>query len=198
MRMAGPDVVLFIVGALLFGGALTAIIVTQGPGAFSGTAGGAGAFTVSWPTTTKDLAKVQVADFSAASASFKVDQTNVGNVTVKVNCQDSPVGGAASFALTVKVEGPSGIAPVTKNANCGDRIEIPVHVQNAPPATAVANSDDVPAASTVGQGDWKVTVSGQRPAPGGVGLPLPGQTNPGGDIGLTVETFAAKVESIGK
>gem|GEM_PF-6987641 len=37
-RIPPLDVVFFIVGALLFGGALTAIIITQGPGAFTGPA----------------------------------------------------------------------------------------------------------------------------------------------------------------
>lgn len=38
MRIPPADVALFIIGAILFGGALVAIIITQGPGAFSGTA----------------------------------------------------------------------------------------------------------------------------------------------------------------
>ncbi|MEA3201305.1 MAG: hypothetical protein QOE90_2733 [Thermoplasmata archaeon] len=199
MRMAGPDVVLFIVGALLFGGALTAIIVTQGPGAFSGTAGGAGLFTVSWPMQSKDMPKATVGDFAAASATFKVTDANVANVTVKIDCSDSVPGGVAPFALSVTVAGPQGQSG-KKDGNCGDAINVPIHVQDAPPGTTVANADQVQASSsTLGQGDWKVTVTGARGSPAGglPGLPVT-QADPSGDIAFSVQTFAPKLDPIAK
>jgi hypothetical protein len=206
MRMAGPDVVLFIVGALLFGGALTAIIVTQGPGAFSGSAGSPiGVYTVSWPTSTQET-KTNVADFSSGSTTATVNGTNVDKVTIRVDCAETvpSAAAAAPFAISVNVDGPGGLHG--KGAgNCGDKIEVPVKVQDVPAGTtAQGSTPDAAAASlppqanaTMGVGKWTITFSGARSTPA-TALPgtVPGA--PGGDVAVVVETFAPKLDPVVK
>ncbi|GEM_PF-6048341 len=202
MRMAGPDVVLFIVGALLFGGALTAIIVTQGPGAFTGTAGSpSGLYSVTWTTASGTPKSLQVSDFTGGSVKGSVNGTNVDKVTVSVTCSD-PASAAVPFAISVNVDGPNNLKG-KGSGNCGDKIEVVVKVQDVPGPTSASGSTPEAAASslpanpnaTAGVGDWTITFSGSRGPTGALPVPAPG---PSGTISLVAETFSPKLDPVAK
>lgn len=203
MRMAGPDIVLFVVGALLFGGALTAIVVTQGPEAFTGTASASGAFTVSYPLAMKELAKKAVSP-SNGKADFDVNGSNVASIHVKLTCSDSVPGD--TFALTLTITGPQG-QKATKSASCGAGVDLPVKVQDPPANTTVAGSTDEAAKAnlpanpnaTAGVGKWTVAVTGSRNAGPAGALPVPiAQADPTAQVSFMVETFAAKLDPVAK
>lgn len=207
MRMAGPDVVLFVVGALLFGGASAAIVTSDGGiDALTGGGGSAlGVFTVTYGTDVVEGEAQQVADFgSTGPVQFDVNNTRVSKVFVVLSCSDAAVGPAA-FQVTVTVEGPNGIATEPQTVACGN-VEIPVDVTPVPPATNVQGATQAGAEANIPQeanatkavGTWKVSVSGQR---GGVsppgGLPVnPG--NPSGSIALDVEIWEPTLAPVQK
>lgn len=192
MRMAGPDLVLFVVGALLFGGASYAIVSDGGIGATSAL----GVFQVSFATSTEEVGAEPVASFRSAEASFDVAGGPISRVLVTIDCDDVAAGAAAPFALQVEVSGPNGLAAEPTSGTCGTPLEIPVHVADVPADTTVqARTEDeardalsTEANVTAAQGTWTVKVTGGRSA-GPVPLQPPA-AEPAGRIVLSVETWA--------
>lgn len=188
MRMAGPDLVLFVVGALLFGGASYAIVAEGGVGSSSAL----GVFEVSFDTSAEEVGSEDVQSFRSASAEFDVSADRVSKVVVTVQCAD-PAGAAAPFTLQVAVEGPNGLGAPPQSGTCGQPLEIPIEVAPVPADTTVQARTEEEARervqsenSTAAQGTWTVTVTGGRSAPA---LPVnPG--DPGGSIALSVEQWA--------
>lgn len=203
MRVAGPDIVLFALGALLFAGAATAIVTSEdGLAAITGESSPSGAFAVTFATTTIDGESADVADLGAADpVPFIVNNTRVSTVTVVVECSDN-VPGPAGFQVTVAVTGPNGISAEPVRGSCGAPIEVPVEVAAVPASTTVeARTEDEAreklaedANATRAVGDWTVTLTGSRgPAP--IGLPA---ANPGGTVTMRVETWAPQFSPIAK
>jgi hypothetical protein len=206
MRMAGPDVVLFIVGALLFGGALTAIIVTEGPEAFAGGSSATGAYTVTYSTASAQVAKTAVADFSAAgSVPAAVNGSNIKSVKVSVECTDSQAGAVAPFSLSVTVKGP-GNQTAKKDGTCGTPIVLDFAINPVPGDTSASGPTQADAAAslpkgandTAARGTWTVSFTGGRGSPAG-GLPVqPPGTAPGGNVVESLETYTPKLTAISK
>lgn len=201
MRVAGPDIVLFAVGALLFAGAATAIVTSEdGLAAITGTTSPSGAFTVTYGTTTVDGETADVADMTSADVSFTVNNTRVSTVTVVVECADN-VPGPAAFRITVAVAGPNGIASDPVSGACGAPVEVPVEVAPVPEATTIEARTEEDAReslqdgpnATRAVGDWTVTITGTRGTP--VGLPT---GNPGGSVTMRVETWAPAFSPVAK
>jgi len=208
MGMAAPDVVLFIVGALLFGGAVTALMVQGGPAALGGTGGSAtGIYTVDYETKTVDAAKEAVSDFSVQhKATLNMTTLNVTSIKVVIQCTD-PASNVpnAEFNIQVQVQPPGGIAaPKPTFGICGQKIEIPIPVAALPPKTTVTGSSPADAAAHVphdtnesaAAGTWVVTTSGGRA--GGqlpVGIPA---GNPGGTILLQADQWDSKITAVPK
>jgi hypothetical protein len=196
MRMAGPDILLFIVGALLLSGATYAIIQQGGVSALSGGGGAVGAFTVTFPTKSVDAGKAPVADFGSSTVTLPIKQGNVTKLTLTVQCSDQVPGG--TFQFTVQVAAPNGLKVDPKNGVCGTDLKIDVPVATAPPTTAAASNDPsalpTDANATRAVGDWKLTIQGSR---GGVVPGLPAG-NPSGNVLASAEVWEPKFETAGK
>ena len=196
MRLAGPDVVLFLVGALLFSGATAAIVTREGGvGALGGGGSALGVYTVTYNTEESAVGEAAaVASFASGEASFVVNSTDVSRVIVVVDCND-PVPGPAAFTLTMEVTPPEGsnITVEPQQVACGD-VEVPIDVAEVPSDTAVRGStpDEArqnlspDANATKAQGTWTVRVTGSRGA--APTLPVPGSA-PSGTLALKVETW---------
>ena len=203
MRMAGPDVVLFVVGALLFGGATAAIVTSEGGlGAITGGGSPTGVYTVTFATRTVDGEPADLPSFTSGEATFNVNNTRVSTVTVVVTCSD-PVPAGSTFSFTVAVAGPNGIAAEPATGRCGQPLEVPVEVAAVPATTTVqanteaeaiqAVADDANATRAVGT--WTVTVTGSRGAPA---LLPGGATDPRGSVLLRVETWEPNPAPVAK
>lgn len=181
MQMAGPDIVLFVVGALLFGSASYAIVQDGG---FGTSTSALGVFDVSFPTTTTEVGEETVASFRSTTADFDVTQMNVTQAVVTLNCQDT-AGAAVPFTLQVQVTGPGGLAADPVSGTCGDSLVVDVPVADAPEPTSVQGSTEDEARENLGEyetahlamGTWTVDVSGGRAAD----PPVP-VGDPGGSI----------------
>lgn len=198
MRMTGPDIVLFVVGAVLFGGATYAIVNMDG--GLGGTGSALSQFTVTWSAKETEVGSADVGSVRDAETSFDVATEGVTTVTVVVACSD-PVPGPGAFNVQIAVEGPNGLTGEGSGA-CNGEISIPVEVDAAPSDTIVRGSlesearENLPVSenATRAVGTWTVSVSGGRAG----GLPgLPG-TDPSGTITLTVETYEARLSPIQK
>lgn len=195
MRMAGPDIVLFVVGAVLFGGATYAI--TQQPGGLTGVTSAAGVFDVTFQTSEAEIGNEAVASFRSGNVAFEVDEGNVTRLTFAVVCND-PAGAAVPFSISLTLTPPAGIpAPDPVNGNCGSDISIEIDVAPAPTAASVPGSTEDEARrnlatfpnATRAVGTWTVDFTGARQG-GGTPLPIPGVAgDPGGSITLTAETW---------
>lgn len=190
MRIAGPDIVLFVVGAVLFAGATYAIVATDG----SGGAGSAlGVFTVTFAPEIEEVGSEDVASMRAASLEFDVNASRVLSVIVLVSCQEAaPV--PVPFAIQVDVAGPNGLTG-TGSGNCGTDITVIVDVgESAPERTTVAGSNEAEARANLDAGDasaasgtWTVDISGARAQQSPLPVPV---VEPGGSVTLSVETYA--------
>lgn len=177
MRMAGPDVVLFVVGALLFGGAGYAIY-SEGSG-LRGASSALGVFEVTYATAQREVGSeaIEVRDGSVV---FDVTDANVASVVVTIDCSDGAAGNALAFTLEVTVTGPNGLASEA-SGTCGTPIEVEVPVAEAPTRNTVAGSteeearENLPVSenATAAQGAWTVTLTGDRAAGPGPALPVP-------------------------
>lgn len=183
MRMAGPDIVLFVVGALLFGGATYAIVSTDGLG---GSASALGVFQVTYSARTIEIGTIDVASMRSATEDFEVDEPGVTKVVVDVTCTDPlPV----AFSISVAVKGPNGQTGEGAGS-CTVPVEIEFPIATIPADTTVAAStEDEARANLAGpenntaNGLWTVTVSGTR---GQQPVPIP-VADPAGTIALSVE-----------
>lgn len=197
MRMAGPDIVLFVVGALLFGGAAYAIATTDG--GLGGNASALGIYNVDYSAKAVEVGEESVADMRTATATFDVNATAVGRVMVTIACSD-PANAVVPFSLQVQVEGPNGLKSDPVSGSCSSETVIEVPVSAAPPATSVRGSTPEEAAgnlaptadASLAVGEWKVTVSGGRSgAP--VGVPA---GNPSGSITLSLEQWEPRLTPV--
>src|SRR5688500_8402543 len=109
MGMAGPDIVLFVVGFVLFAGAGYALVAQ---GDLGGGSSPTNAYSVLYPLSKVEAGKANVPDFGSASPTIPVTLGNVTKVTVTLACNDAVPGG--TFNLQVNIEPPNGIAPVSK------------------------------------------------------------------------------------
>lgn len=198
MRMTGPDIVLFVVGALLFGGATYAIVNMDG--GLGGTGSPLSSFTVTWAATETEVGSVDVGSVRDAEETFDVTTTGVTTVTVLVACSD-PVPGPGAFNVQISVAGPNGLTGEGSGA-CNGEIAIPIEVDTPPADTSVRGDLEsearenlpVSANATRAVGTWTVSVSGGRAG----GLPgVPG-TDPAGTITLNVETYEARLSPLQK
>lgn len=196
MRMAGPDIVLLVVGALLFGGATYAI--AQQPGGLTGQASAAGVFSVTFPLSEAEIGNEAVGSYRSASVTFDVTQENVTRLTFTAVCNDA-ASAAVPFTITLTLTPPAGItAPGPVSGPCGSDLSLPIDVASAPADSAVPGTTEDEARenlaeqdnATAALGTWTVDVSGARGPTGG--LPLPGAGDPGGSISLIAETWAPR------
>ncbi|HUR69147.1 MAG TPA: hypothetical protein VM370_07855 [Candidatus Thermoplasmatota archaeon] len=185
--MAGPDIVLFVIGALLFGGATYAIV--SSPGGLGGAGSAAGFFNVQFQTDTVELDSQSAPSLRSASLEFEVTAMNVTALEFAVACtgQTGDVG-PVTFSLAVDVQGPNGQTG-SAQGSCGQGVTVPIEIAAAPgPATAAGATEADARANlatfenaTAAQGTWTVTITGSR---GGAPLPLPAG-DPGGTVSLT-------------
>lgn len=197
MRMAGPDIVLFVIGALLFGGA-TYAIVSQ-PGGLGGAGSALGAFNVAWSPELVELESEPVANLRSGEVAFNVTRTDVSAIVVTLECSDAAPVSPVPFNVQVSVAGPHGLAK-EGSGSCGQPIVIEVPTGFALPTEkgVVAGSTEAEAranlaadGNTTATGTWTVTVSGSR-----------GQTptlpvgDPSGSVTLAVEVAKATLTPI--
>lgn len=196
MRMAAPDIVLLVVGALLFGGATFAI--AKQPGGLTGATSAAGFFDVTYSLSEAEIGSEAVSNFRTGSVTFDVTQQNVTRLTFAVTCTD-PAGATIPYNLQLTLTPPAGI-PVPKPVSgaCGNGITIEIPITDAPSGATARGSTQIeatanlaPAAnSTRAVGAWTVDYSGARRG-GPATLPLPAG-DPEGSISVTAETWAPR------
>lgn len=200
MRIAGPDIVLFLVGLVLFSGAGYALVVQGGPGVL-GSGSATGVYTVTFPLETVEVDQADVPSYQSAKAEFQVNATNVKRVLVAVACTDTVPGG--TYRLTVSVEGPNGLKSAPTTGACGANLEVEVPVAE-PPVSATTQGgseeearDALPAHenATAAQGLWTVTVAGNRG-----GAPLPGLPTgvPSGTLTMSVERWEPELSPVSR
>lgn len=197
MRMAGPDIVLFVIGALLFGGA-TYAIVSQ-PGGLGGAGSALGAFNVAWSPELVEVGSEPVANMRAGEVSFDVTRTDVSAVVVTVDCADATPVSPVPFNVQVAIAGPNGLANEGSGA-CGQPIviEVPTGFELPTEDGVVAGRTEAEAranleerGNTNATGAWTVTVSGSR----GQAPTLP-VGDPSGTVTLEVEVAKATLTPI--
>lgn len=195
MRMAGPDIVLFVVGAVLFGGATYAIVSLDGG---LGSTSAAGFFDVTFATTDEELANEPVGDLRSATTDVAIDEAAARHLVAlvfSVECSDLPAGAAAPFNIQLAVTGPNGQSDEASGA-CGSAVELSFPIADVPPDTIATGSTEEEARGGFEQsvhagppspaiGTWSVTVSGGRGGPTGV-IPV---GNPSGAIVVTAQEW---------
>lgn len=204
MRMAGPDIVLFVVGALLFAGATFAIVKTEG-GATLGSGGSAsGVYTVTYAEKDLFTQGADILDVGSGTASIPVTADNVGTVLVTFDCAD-PASQVSPFTYEVKATGPSGQTASAKSSCGNGKVTLRVPVAPKPPDTTTSGKSAAdaeknlppPQNATAAKGTWKITVTGARntPAP----LPLGGTpAQPAGHVELKAVGWTPKLTPLGK
>lgn len=191
MRMAGPDIVLFVVGLLLFSGAGYAIITSDEDLSASGSA--SGVFNVAWTTSEAEIATEGIDSFRDATLLFTIETLNVSLVTFTIDCQD-PAGTAVPFQLTITVTSPNGTSEEPSTAACAPGIVVDFAVADVPPATVARGSTPDAAredlagrvTSSAALGEWTLTITGDRS--GAPVLPVP-VGEPTGSATLSVQTW---------
>lgn len=202
MRMAGPDIVLFVVGALLFSGATAAIVTREGGVGALGAGGSAlGIYDVTYSTRTVEGEAAAVASFASHTSEFDVNNTDVSVVTIVIACTD-PVPAGSTYALRVEVTAPNNLTVEPQDVQCG-AVEIPVEVTPVPSRTTIQGGTAAEARANLGRdanatkalGTWTVTVTGSR---GAAPIGLPGPAVPSGSIALKVETWEPTLTPVQK
>lgn len=198
MRMAGPDIVLFVVGLLLFGGAGYAIIASDG--GLSATGSASGVFNVAFTTSEAEIATEGVGSFRDASIPFTIEELNVSLVTFTIDCQD-PAAGAVPFQLTITVTSPNGTASDPETTACASGIVIDFPVATVPPPTVASGNSEAAAdedlaeraTSSAAVGEWTLTITGDRS--GAPVLPVP-VAEPTGSATLTVQKWEPEFTAV--
>lgn len=197
MRMAGPDIVLFVVGAVLFGGATYAIVSLDGG---LGNTSAAGFFAVFFSTIDEELTREPVGDLRSATLDVTVDEAaarHLAALTFTLECADLAAGAAAPFTLQLAVEGPNGQTGDASGA-CGSAVEVPFEIAEIPVDTVAPGSTEEDARAAFEEsihagepstavGTWRVSVSGGRGGPTGV-IPV---GNPSGAIVVMAQEWEA-------
>lgn len=195
MRIAGPDVILFVVGLLLFAGASYAIYQEGG---FSAQTSPLGVFTFAHATADERATDIDVDSYQSGSATFVLNQTDVSKVTVVVACTPATQA-PATYEISVTVTPPPGsnLTEATGSGQCGADIAIEIPVTNVPTNGTVegttleeAQANYRAANATLAQGEWEVAWSGSYATPAGPPIPNPIPVPPpGGSIGVDVERW---------
>lgn len=198
MRVAAPDVILFVVGLVLFAGAGYALVQQEGSGVLGSGGSPTGVYTVTFPLETVEVDEASVANFASANAEFQVNATNVKRVLVTIDCND-PLPGT-TYNLRVEVEGPN-VTAEPAFGRCNEAFEVEVPVADAPVSAATEGGTEEEARAnlppsenaTKAQGLWTVTVTGSRG-----GTPLPGlpQGQPSGAVVLSVERWEPELSPV--
>lgn len=198
MGMAGPDIVLFVVGAVLFGGATYAIVALDGD---VGSTSALGVFQVTYGAELTEIGAEDVASLRSATATFDLNLSAPLRAIVTVSCADGPGQiGAVPFTLQVAVEGPNGQTG-EGNGQCGEDVLVEVPLGEMPPATSVSGRTEEEARANLPRSDgadaasgtWTVTVTGARASQQPVGLPV---VDPAGTITFSVEEAAAQLAPV--
>jgi hypothetical protein len=195
MGMAGPDIVLFVAGLLLFAGAGYALVAQGG---LDGGTSATGTYSVLYPLGKVEVGKENVADFGSATKTFPVNLTNVSKMTISIVCADTVPGG--TFNLQIGVDAPGGIEVDPKAGACGSKIDIDVPIADVPASGLATGADRDAAARSLGMdanatravGEWKVTVNGAR----GGALPGLPAGNPSGSIVLTAQQWTPELTPV--
>lgn len=195
--MAGPDIVLFVVGAVLFGGATYAIVNTEG--GLTGAGSALGAFNVAWSSQLVEIGSEPLGTMRSGDATFDVNATDVTSVVVTVECADVTAVSPVPFNVEVALAGPGGLVG-DGSGTCGTPIVVEVPTGFALPTEngVVAGGTETEARANLAQagdrsaaGPWTVTISGSRgQAPA---LPV---GDPSGTVTLEVEVAAATLTPI--
>lgn len=190
MRMAGPDIVLFVVGLALFGGASYAIYTLDDD--VGGSASALGVFQVTFSPTLQEIESIDVQSLRSVTQEFDVNVTHPLNVVVLVECGGGPAQiGGVPFQMQVSVEGPTG-QTAEGSGQCGQDILIEIPVGTMPESAAVAGSTEDEARANLApseeaadvNGTWTVTIAGSRGQQTPVAVPV---VDPPGTITLSVE-----------
>lgn len=197
MRMTGPDLVLFVVGALLLGGASFAIATMDGGFGDSGSA--LGIYDVAWEERTVEVGSANVASVRSATETFEVAHSHLAAIVVTVECQDAAGALPVAFQLQVEVEGPDGLTG-EGTGSCAGGSTTTVEVGTRPADGAVSGTTEQEARenlaadgnTTRGSGTWTVTVSGSRGSGAG---PVP-VGDPAGTITLEAQTYEPRFSPV--
>ena len=198
MRMAGPDIVLFVVGAVLFGGATYAIVSLDGD---VGSTSALGVFQVTFTPELVEVGSQGVDSLRSATAEFDVNATYPLKAVVVVECGGGPAQvGAVPFQLQVSVAGPSGQTG-EGSGPCGQNVVVEIPLGTIPPDTNVAGHTEEEARAnlrpsenaTASAGAWTVTVSGSRGQQTPVAVPV---VDPAGTITFSVEEAAPRFSAV--
>lgn len=194
MRMAGPDVVLFFAGLLLFSGSAYGLWVTGG---LSG--GGTSpfnAFTLDWASSeeTQSLATFETVPEQAFTLEW--NETGATQIVFTISCSlAQPVPGV-TVTMDVELTTPNGTAePVS--GTCGTPLEIPFVFDEAPenggtvqaPDADSAQRDAAASLGRAGVGTYSgvVRFTSQNAIP----VPVPVQVDYSGEIAAVVTTWSA-------
>lgn len=207
MRLAGPDIVLFVVGLLLFSGASYAIYEQGGLAALQEPTSALGQFAVVFDTSTVELETRDVASMRSVDETFDVNASRVSQVTVVVTCTDAQAANVAPFQLQVQVSGPAGLTG-EGSGTCGTDIPIEIDVADVPAETLIGaetqteaeeayhelETEQADANLTRAQGSWTVSVTGGRSAGP---LPVPDQVPPpSGSIAFTFQQWEPRFNAV--
>ena len=203
MRMAGPDIVLFVVGALLFGGATFAIVKTEGGSTLGSPGAASGAYSVTF--TEKELLTkgADVPDAAAGTADLAVALDNVGTIQVSVSCADPSPAPVGQLSIQVAIAGPNGLKGSGSGA-CGTPVVVKIPIAQKPSDTSASGNTQsdaekslaAPENATAAKGSWKVTITGGRGTP--VGLPAGTPAEPAAHIELKAFGWTPKLTPLGK
>ncbi len=163
MRLAGADVVLFIVGAVLFTGSVYGL---AREGAFGGGATSVyGLFNVGYASAEETLDATTFDTQPTVDVAFEVNGTGVQSVTLRIECAHATNIGPASTTISVDVAGPNGLAGSGSGA-CGGAFDVPVEVFPAPKGGTIEAANEAEARARASArlnanatGDWTATLS---------------------------------------
>ncbi len=125
---------------------------------------------------------------SSADVPITIDQPNLTLVTFHISYTDNSISPLFNPAVTATIVGPDGSGGGQGSVSPGQTLNVPITVNNAVPdnATVEATSPDDAVGratgnetnSSLGMGDWSVTLD--------VGAPLAGRIRPSGTISYTI------------
>lgn len=195
MRMFGPDLVLFVVGALMLGGATYGLIVTPPAGSAGGDSN-LGLYKVSWKEATNESDGGRFTEGGAAiDATTNVTGTNLGKIIFSLDCKDpSPAASAQPFRYSFEVHMvPEGVTKPEAQTGiaCGKVTEIEVPIQAKPADTQIssgtlerAKTDAANLGNATGSGDYHFKLSGAR------GQSIPVGALAGANVAITVKVVS--------
>lgn len=126
--------------------------------------------------------------FTTAQETIAVDQANITQVVFHISYTDNSISPIFNPAVTVTIQGPEGSGGGTTSVPGSGSADVQVAVNNLVPANqtveasssedALAQATADAANTTLGMGDWMVSID--------VGAPLAGRIRPSGSISYTI------------